>query len=178
MRCPHRVRYWETPGFETRVTAREYRATQVRTSDPGEGRGSVQSWRSDPDGRSATSRLASERGEDRSGGREEPRKYRDVEDSDHHCGIDDASDLLMEIGTNGAGIAGMRPVVILGEAPAARCPGFRNRLRGSPHGAPHARPDSTQSPPSESQAGSTRQRQDWHPNPLGYVSHVHAKHSH
>jgi len=37
-----------------------------------------------------------------------------MEDDDHRRDIDNASDLLMEVGTDGAGIAGMGSVVILG----------------------------------------------------------------
>ena len=69
---------------------------------------------SDSEGRSATSRLASEGGEDWCGRREKPGKNSDLEDRDHRRGIDDASNLLVEGGADSAGIPGMGTVVILG----------------------------------------------------------------
>ncbi len=74
----------------------------------------MRSRRSDPEGRSATSRLASEGGEDWCGRRGKPGNIGDLEDRNHRRGIDDISNLLVEVGADGAGITRMGTVVILG----------------------------------------------------------------
>lgn len=69
---------------------------------------------SGPEGRSATTRLASEEGQDGFGGRWESGKQSHLEDRTHHWGTHKASNLLVEVGADGTGISRVGPVGLLG----------------------------------------------------------------
>lgn len=107
------MRHREIRGAETGGTPGDPCGIRIRVGDPGRGQESVRSRRSDPEGRSATSWFASEGGEDWRGGREKPGNISDLEDRDHRRDIDGISNLLVEVGADGAGITWMGTVVIL-----------------------------------------------------------------